>query len=69
MSDTTMDAVMSSSQTNDVRKVVIASLIGSTVEWYDFFYMAWWQASSSTTFTSHRITKQFPSCWPTRPLR
>ncbi|MHC5232516.1 MFS transporter [Brucella sp. LJL56] len=37
MSDTTVDAVRSSSQNNDVRKVVFASLIGSTIEWYDFF--------------------------------
>jgi len=37
MSDTTVDAVRSSSQANDVRKVVFASLIGSTIEWYDFF--------------------------------
>jgi MHS family shikimate/dehydroshikimate transporter-like MFS transporter len=37
MSDTTVDAVRSGSQANDVRKVVFASLIGSTIEWYDFF--------------------------------
>lgn len=37
MSDTTVHAVRSRSQTSDVRKVVFASLIGSTIEWYDFF--------------------------------
>ena len=37
MSDTLVHAVRSRSQTSDVRKVVFASLIGSTIEWYDFF--------------------------------
>lgn len=37
MSDTMVLAVRSRSQTSDVRKVVFASLIGSTIEWYDFF--------------------------------
>lgn len=37
MSEATLDNVKSGSHTSDVKKVVIASLIGSTIEWYDFF--------------------------------
>lgn len=37
MSEATLDTVRSGSHTSDVKKVVIASLIGSTIEWYDFF--------------------------------
>ncbi|MBN9044335.1 MAG: MHS family MFS transporter [Rhizobiales bacterium] len=37
MSDTTLDAANSGDHTSDIRKIVFASLIGSTIEWYDFF--------------------------------
>ncbi|EMG51956.1 hypothetical protein WYI_20084 [Ochrobactrum sp. CDB2] len=61
MSDTMVHAVRSRSQTSDVRKVVFASLIGSTIEWYDFFFTVWWPVLCSTTCIFHRIMKPFPS--------
>jgi hypothetical protein len=40
-----MRADRPSSQPQSVRKVVVASLIGTSLEWYDFFLYArpcWW---------------------------
>ncbi|MBV0893354.1 MHS family MFS transporter [Paracoccus sp. Z118] len=37
MADTTAGAGVPAAKVNDVKKVAIASLIGSTIEWYDFF--------------------------------
>ncbi|MDS9468736.1 MFS transporter [Paracoccus sp. MBLB3053] len=37
MSDLSIGAYGTSTQENNVRKVVFASLVGSTIEWYDFF--------------------------------
>lgn len=37
MSDMTLNRPEAAVQKNDVRKVVFASLVGSTIEWYDFF--------------------------------
>jgi MHS family shikimate/dehydroshikimate transporter-like MFS transporter len=37
MSDATLTAYGAAGRENDVRKVVFASLVGSTIEWYDFF--------------------------------
>ncbi|MFC4625554.1 MFS transporter [Daeguia caeni] len=37
MAETTYDASVNSVKTDDIKKVVFASLVGSTIEWYDFF--------------------------------
>src|SRR5690606_2961454 len=37
MSDAALTGYSKGVVTNDVRKVALASLIGSTIEWYDFF--------------------------------
>ena len=37
MSDITGSATATGTAERELRKVVIASLVGSTVEWYDFF--------------------------------
>ena len=37
MAVTTAGANMVGDRENDVKKVVFASLVGSTIEWYDFF--------------------------------
>ncbi len=37
MADMTIDTVAKTTKERELRKVVIASLVGSTIEWYDFF--------------------------------
>ncbi len=48
-----------------VRRVVAASLIGATIEWYDFSCTASSQALCSTSCISRPGTRWSPPCWPT----
>tara|TARA_Y100000768_G_scaffold363716_1_gene323595 strand:- start:2838 stop:2954 length:117 start_codon:yes stop_codon:yes gene_type:complete len=34
-----MDQAISNKQDNNMRKVALTALAGTSIEWYDFFYM------------------------------
>ena len=59
---------MSTPSKKEIRKVVLASLIGATIEWYDFFLYGVVAGIVFKSCTFPRTTPTWAQSWPTAPL-